>query len=218
MLPRKISRLRTHALIACSMLLAAFGGEVGSDNGQQNKASGSSAGDLVEATAPAFELHQMPESKRLTECAAADSYSDRRVQPAFYAYPSPSEHGRYIQCVLNEARRDGGRKRLASPRSFPEVGACYNTRIATVGSRFGDRPSRDAGTSVSFDNRLALVDYAYVPEAARSRVGDKVRACVHDLPKDCPADDLRGIGYRVTNLRTRQSWVMSDRQHVCRGA
>ena len=51
-----------------------------------------------------------------------------------------------------------------------------------------------------------------------ARVGDKARVCVHDLPKDCPADDLRGIGYRVLDLRTRRRWVMGNWHHICRGA
>lgn len=190
------------------------------DGGTGNHAAATEgAGDeMVPATAPEVELFSMPESTLLTECAAADQYPDRQVQPVFYAYPSPPEHARYIQCVFDEAQRDGGRKRVASPLSFPKIGACYDARITGVSNRFGGKPSRDAGTSVSLDNRLNLVDYTYVPEAARSRIGDKVEACVHDLPKDCPADDLRGIGYRITNLRTRQSWVMGDRQHMCRGA
>jgi hypothetical protein len=176
-------------------------------------------GPPVEVSAAKLALFDLPESDLKTECAAADYYADHQVHPAFYGYPSPPEYDRYMECLLAEARRDGGRVRQASAGSFPKVGTCYSARIVGIGSRFGgDRPDRDGGTQVAFDMGLSLVDYSYVGAVARSRVGDEVRVCVHDLPEDCPGYDLRGIGYRTSNLRTGERWVMSDSQHMCRGA
>jgi hypothetical protein len=163
-------------------------------------------------------LARMPESRLPTECAAANQYRDRRVVPGFYANPHPPEFEGYARCLVAEARRDGGRKRRASSASFPAIGSCHRTRITTVSGRFGGRPGREEGTVIGFANRLWLIDYGYVPAAARSRVGDAAVVCVHDLPEDCPADDLRGIGYRARDLRTGESWLMGDSQHLCRGA
>ena len=164
-------------------------------------------------------LFYMPESDLKTECSAADTYPDHKVRPAFYAYPSPPEFDRYVDCLIAEAQRDGGSVRLASAKSFPAIGACYRASVTAIGSRFGEgKPGRDAGTVIAFDNKLALIDYGLVKPVARSRVGDPVKACVADLPVDCNAYDLRGIGYKVYNLRTGESWTMGDSQHVCRGA
>lgn len=167
------------------------------------------AGDRPGVSATMAALFDLPESNLPTECSAASAYPDRRVHPAFYDWPRPPEFERYAACLLAEARRDGGRVRLASASSFPRVGTCYLTRIV-------DRP--EDYSSVSFDNRLSLTDYSYVPWIARSRVGDQVRACVHHLPEGCPGYDLRGIAYRVKNLRTGRSWVGGDSRHLCRGA
>ena len=154
-------------------------------------------------------LFDLPESNLRTECSAASYYPDHRVRPAFYDWHRPPEFERYAECLLAEARRDGGRVRLASASSFPRVGACYLTRIV-------DRS--DGYSWVRFDNGLSLPDYGYVPWIAHSRVGDPVRACVHRLPEGCPSYDLRGIEYRVRNLRTGRSWVGGDYLHMCRGA
>ena len=164
-------------------------------------------------------LFYMPESHRRTACSAAATYPDHHVRPAFYAYPSPAEFDRYIDCVIAEAHRDGDRVRQASYLSFPRIGACYVTRVNWIGNRFAEgRPDRDAGTQLGFVNKLWLVDYGLVRPVARSRIGDPIRACVADLPKGCNAYDLRGIGYKVRNLRTGEIWTMGDSQHVCRGA
>jgi hypothetical protein len=165
------------------------------------------------------QLFDLPESNLRTNCAAADYYPDRRVSPRFYGRPLSPEFERYQECLLAEARRDGRRVRLASPRSFPTVGTCASARIVTIGTRFSEgSPDRLAGTSVDFDNGLYLVDYERVGPVARSRAGDRVRVCVYDLPKNCPSYDLRGIIYRARNLRTGEIWIMADTHHRCRGA
>jgi hypothetical protein len=161
------------------------------------------------------ELIKLPESQRRTRCVFADPYRHRHVNTA--GYGSSEEYRRYLQCLLSEARLGDG-VRLASASSFPKVGTCYPARITAIGGRMAKRPGTDAGTTVEYSMGLSLVDYGLVRPVARSRVGDRVRVCVHDLPENCPGDDLRGIGYQTRNLRTGESWIMSDSQHECRGA
>jgi hypothetical protein len=161
------------------------------------------------------ELAKLPEGKLRTRCVFADPYRHRRITSD--GYGSSPEYRRYLQCLLSEARRGGG-VRLASASSFAKIGTCYPARITAIGGRFGGPPDRNGGTTVAFDIGLSLVDYGLVRPVARSRVGDRVRVCVHDLPEDCPGNDLRGIGYRTRNLRTGESWIMGDSQHGCRGA
>lgn len=158
-------------------------------------------------------LYYMEDSKLKTECAAADYFPDHRIQPSFYARQPPDyehrspEFERYVACLIAEARRDGGTRRLASPASFPAIGTCYVTRITSVDP-----------TYVQYENGLSLVDYDQVRALKRSRVGDRIKVCVVDLPQDCPGFDLRGIGYRSYNYRTGEHWEMGDYLHECRGA
>ena len=161
-------------------------------------------------------LFDLPEGTLPTECSAGAAYPDGKVQPGFYAYPSPPENDRYMDCLLAEARRDGGTVRVASPTSFPKVGTCYDTRVTEAAT---GRPGHREGPSWAiFENKLALWDYGYIAPVTRTRPGDPIRACVWSLPKDCPSHDLRGIAYRIENLRTRERWVTYDSQHECRGA
>jgi len=199
-----------------NQITANFGSNEALDS--TNESASSDASPDLEISPTEKALFEMPAGDLKTECSVAELYPDHRAHPAFYAYPSPPIYDRYLECLLAEARRDGGRVRQASSSSFPKVGECYLTRITWIGSRFGDNPSNDAGTQVGYDIGLDLVDYSYVAAVARSRVGDQVRVCVHDLPQDCPGYDLRGIEYKSRNLRTDERWIMSDSQHMCRGA
>lgn len=213
-------------LITCCAILAGCGQQPSVQNeGAANNAVAAGPNSMAAATAPAPEsrptdaLYDMPESRLRTECAVADSFPDRNVPPGFHNDLPQPQFDHYLQCVLAEARRDGNRVRLAGAGSFPRIGTCASVRIARIGTRFHESPpNNETGTSVDFDNGVHLVDYGLVGPVARSRLGDPVRLCVHALPEDCPAFDLRGIEYRARNLRTGGTWVMADSQHMCRGA
>lgn len=107
--------------------------------------------------------------------------------------------------------------------TFPirRVGQCVNTRITEIGYRLrgeDGRPIRDSGSYYQLANGVGGVSYSRVGAVHRSRVGDRVRTCLVSIPRNCPRGDYRGREYRTTNLRTRQSWVMGDSQHMCGGA
>lgn len=101
---------------------------------------------------------------------------------------------------------------------LPAIGNCYRSRITRVTSRFGGLPSKNDGTVVVFANGLQQVSYELVPQALRSRPGDKVTSCVVALPANCPPGDTRGIYYRTHNWRTHGTWTLPDSQHGCGGA
>jgi hypothetical protein len=215
--------------IICCAILAGCGQQSGnqgaaqnaSANAQRNTATATPAliGTAAMTEQEISQLFDLPESRRRTECDVADYFPDRNVPPGFYNELSEPQFNQYLSCLLREARRDGGRARLAGPGSFPRVGSYLPTRIASIGSRFAEgMPSSDAGTTVDFDNGVHLVDYGLIEPVARSRAGDAVRLCVHALPEDCPGHDIRGIEYRAHNLRSGETWTMVNSQHMCRGA
>jgi hypothetical protein len=105
-----------------------------------------------------------------------------------------------------------------NPHPIARVGGCVNTRITSIGPRLeGDRTFE---SGMHFDTAAGVggVGYDRVPALRRSRVGDRVRSCLISIPRHCPPGDDRGRMYRTTNLRTHQSWTMSDSQHSCGGA
>lgn len=97
-----------------------------------------------------------------------------------------------------------------------KVGDCVETQVEFVGTRLSE--VADSGTAIEFTNGLSLVSYDQIPAAAESKEGDKVKACLEALPKNCPVGDERGKVYRVENLRTGKSFSMSDSAHACGGA
>jgi len=101
-----------------------------------------------------------------------------------------------------------------------EVGACANTVIAEITSRFQADITADPddGSAVNFANGGHQVSYDKVQEIIRSRVGDPVLMCLVSIPEDCPPGDDRGRFYTTTNLRTQESWTLADSQHMCGGA
>jgi hypothetical protein len=111
---------------------------------------------------------------------------------------------------------------LAQPRGpLQRVGQCATTRITDIGYRLvgeNGRPIRDSGSAFTLANGLGGVGYTRVAALHRSRVGDRARICLVSIPRGCPPGDDRGRMYRTTNLRTRQSWTMSDSAHGCGGA
>lgn len=96
------------------------------------------------------------------------------------------------------------------------VGQCTTTTVVRVGTRLVNTPG--SGTAIQFANGVALVSYDTVSPAEASKPGDPVRMCLQSVPKHCPPGDERGKVYKVTNLRTRQSFTLPDSQHECGGA
>ena len=96
------------------------------------------------------------------------------------------------------------------------VGQCSETTIARIGYRLEGTPG--SGSGVSYANRGSQVSYDTIAAIHRSRTGDPVRLCLVSIPKGCPPNDERGRVYRATNLRTGESWVAPDSQHICGGA
>jgi uncharacterized protein len=103
------------------------------------------------------------------------------------------------------------------------VAQCTFTKIDSISDRFGEAlkpPANDvdSGTAVSFTNGGGQVSYDYVPAIARSKVGDQVLLCLVSIPQNCPPGDNRGKFYSGTDLRTKDSWILPDSQHMCGGA
>lgn len=111
---------------------------------------------------------------------------------------------------------------LAAPPT--KIGTCLTSAIVRIGTRFSDKlvkpksDDMDEGTSIEMKNSVYGVSYQYVPEVARSRIGDKVMTCLVSIPKGCPKGDDRGRVYTTTNLRTQESFTLGDSQHMCGGA
>ncbi len=99
---------------------------------------------------------------------------------------------------------------------LPALGECAEVGVSEVGYRLEDTP--DSGSMITYDNGVYQVSYQPVPGIESSRVGDRVRLCVSELPKDCPAGDNRGVVYHATNLRTGGSWEEANSSHMCGGA
>ena len=103
------------------------------------------------------------------------------------------------------------------------VGQCSYAEISSISDRFGEAlkpPANDvdSGTAISFTNGGGQVSYDYVPAIARSKVGDQLLLCLVSIPQNCPPGDNRGKFYSGTNLRTKDSWILPDSQHMCGGA
>lgn len=99
-----------------------------------------------------------------------------------------------------------------------KIGACSKTKIKLIGGRLEGDTSFETGTGVIFDNGGVQISYEREEAVIHSRVGDPVRICLVEIPKDCPPGDDRGKVYKTTNLRTGQHWEMPDSQHMCGGA
>lgn len=104
----------------------------------------------------------------------------------------------------------------SSPPTLQRVGDCVEAAVLEVGGRLEGIP--ESGTGVIYDNGASQVSYDVIPAAKESKPGDKVRLCVKEVPRDCPAGDDRGFIYTATNQRTGKSWDASNSQHGCGGA
>jgi hypothetical protein len=101
------------------------------------------------------------------------------------------------------------------------IGQCVITSVSRVATRLADDANRlvpGSGSAIEFANGGYQVSYEQVRAVDRSRRGDRVRMCLVSIPENCPPGDERGRSYKVTNLRTRASWVLPDSEHACGGA
>jgi hypothetical protein len=142
---------------------------------------------------------------------AADRGSEEARRNIGYLY----SHGLGVHQDCTAAARWTGRVDTVLC-DLPRVGDCVNTKITGIGTRLMNTPG--SGSAISFENGGGQVGYDTVPAIEQSRLGDPVRMCLESIPQDCPVGDDRGRVYRVTNLRTRQSWSEADASHMCGGA
>ena len=104
---------------------------------------------------------------------------------------------------------------------------CSNTKISALSARLGemvkgkfvpDSP-KEVGTAINYANGIYGVSYDYIPAiSARSRVGDPIRLCLVSQYVNCPKGDDRGKFYSAVNLRTHETWVLPNAEHICGGA
>ena len=106
------------------------------------------------------------------------------------------------------------------------IGECAERTIAAITDLSNERVSRkppkrgtiDPGIYVRYSNKDAQVSHEWDAALAHSKVGDHVRMCLVEIPRDCPPGDNRGRVYETTNLRTNEVWKMPDDPHMCGGA
>jgi hypothetical protein len=126
-----------------------------------------------------------------------------------------------IALLLAVQPTEAQRRPQAQPAVL-RVGTCVRTTIREVSQRLEDgntrRPMPDSGSAVEFANGLYQVSYEQVAAVNQSRRGDPVFVCLMKLPTHCPPGDVRGKLYTTTNLRTGDSWTLSDSEHDCGGA
>jgi hypothetical protein len=136
-------------------------------------------------------------------------------------YPS----AKYLKCAQNDSPSPNADAHRTSSNLPQKVGQCVETAIRKISDRFGKPvsplPSKDGfdpGTLVVFENGGSQISYDKETSVLRSKIGDKVRMCLVEIPKDCPPGDDRGRVYNTKNLRTGEAWTLSDSQHRCGGA
>ncbi|WP_315720507.1 MULTISPECIES: hypothetical protein [unclassified Bradyrhizobium] len=122
-----------------------------------------------------------------------------------------------------------------SRKALAKVGACAETTITRIADRFDEplsptpfksgekrdedgEPLMDSGTYVQYQNGAEQIDAEWNAGVAHSKLGDPVRLCTVWKPKKCPPGDDRGRIYKATNLRTNETWQMSESWHSCGGA
>jgi hypothetical protein len=111
----------------------------------------------------------------------------------------------------------------SAAQQLPSVeGTCVRTTITGVEQRLRDGTNgpfiAGSGSAIRFANGGYQVGYAEIKAVENSRAGDDVFICLIRIPPECPAGDARGRVYTTTNLRTLESWTMSDSEHGCGGA
>ena len=106
-----------------------------------------------------------------------------------------------------------------------KVGECADTTITSITDRYGadlapgrSKKGSDPGTIIRFSNSGVQVSLEKERAIVKSQIFDKVNMCLVEIPKDCPAGDIRGRLYKTTNLRTGESWSLRNDIRNCGGA
>lgn len=96
------------------------------------------------------------------------------------------------------------------------VGDCTLTKLSTKQTRLDATP--DSGSAVILENGIYQVSYDTIDAIEKSVVGDPIKVCLVDIPKNCPPEDNRGKTYSTLNIKTGDIWVLPDSEHQCGGA
>jgi hypothetical protein len=105
-----------------------------------------------------------------------------------------------------------------------KVGECADTTITAITDLRGQdlspraKKGTDPGTIIRFSNSGVQASLRRENSIFHSQIFDKVNMCLVEIPKNCPAGDVRGRVYRTTNLRTKESWSLASDVRGCGGA
>jgi len=143
--------------------------------------------------------------------------------------------GAYASQSTSTAQTAAPLQRTKAWKALGRVGACAETTITKIADasdnplspvpfKSGEtldkdgEPMMDQGTYVQYQNGAEQIDAEWNAGVAHSKLGDPVRLCMVWKPKKCPPGDDRGRIYKATNLRTNETWQMSESWHSCGGA
>jgi hypothetical protein len=171
-----------------------------------------------------------PEKATVNDIAVQKDDLDRQALAMFMrAQPLPSiaddiaDKANPYSLLINSVK--AGRPKPGSGSLPKRIGQCAETSILAITDRFGQQllrsPSEegfDSGTAIEYANGGFQISYHNEAAVIRSAIGDKVKICLVEIPRDCPLGDDRGRVYNTKNLRTGESWTLADAQHGCGGA
>lgn len=208
----------------------------------------SSYSSLALAQGPSFDCTKAETKDEVAICANAELSALESSYSAEYTLARQSQNGdgaRIVAKAILQKRRDcgsdhgciygvltEGNNRLGTLRGADrdlmvtpsasdgmpvKLGECATSKIVDIKARLGGGDFQ-TGTEVRYQNGGFQVSYSEETSVIKSSIGDPVRICLVGLPEDCPEGDIRGRRYHTTNLRTNDSWLMLNAQHLCGGA
>jgi hypothetical protein len=137
-----------------------------------------------------------------------------------------------IPATVKPLAAPGGKRALlvdyTAVKKQTHIAQCVTSKITMLGPRLctpdakGNCPAKlpfdDSGDSVAAANGIPGVSYDRIPALEKSKLGDKVKICLDNVPINCPPGDDRGFNWTWKNLRTGGTWSLPDAEHRCGGA
>jgi uncharacterized protein len=164
-------------------------------------------------------LRELRETRKSSEISVCEDLFAERIEQLRTEF-FPKKPG---DCIDLQIEGKHGRLRATyDDTAIVELGfnfRIYASTASQIDNTFPAKKKYSKSDSKAYSDEYLNAVGNYILRSSDFVKGDRVKVCLEDLPKNCPAGDDRGKKYSITSYKRPEKMIRgSDSLHLCGGA